>query len=193
MPPNRQFLTISVFILIAGCYSCAYLLYAAYIAIFGPWALTPFSICLNRVGILLQLIAGVSALPDFVGKEQLSKWYKHLQQVHLKVKAGKYRTGLTLFALLFCMVYIFMNVWVFAGGHGFNTLTFVIVLLIGVSVILVTVAPDESTPPVLLSIGLVRVLSWTIKQGSMRRLISRISFPIFMLGTFLQLLSTFIP
>ena len=193
MPSNRGFLASSVVFLIMGCFACTYLPYLASIAVFGPWTSIPLSIGLSRFGMFLQLIAGISAVPEVVGEEQLSKWYQRLQEVHLKAKAGKYRAGMFLFVLFLCISFLFWGLLELADGPNASFLILCILLPVGASFVLLTVAPDESTPPVLLSIALVRVLDWTIEQRSMRRLISRVSFPIFMSGIVSQLLSTFVP
>lgn len=140
---------------------------------------------LNRMGIVLQLFAGLSVVPEILPKQ----WRTRLESL-LKRIATRPRTGRNwLFALVVTYV-LFMPMilgaivlWQIAPPNDTTPYFVFLVLLI--------LTPVGGNVPGILLRTIARILNVGEELG-LTQLMLRVTFPLFFLGTLMQLIATWV-
>jgi hypothetical protein len=198
------------------------------------WTSGPQSVVINRWGVLLQLLAGISALPDLIGDDSLRKADETLKDFSTRIKQMnifKIREPETVLTIpgTGCLLFVSSIVWfiattimslyviqcesctgfarvmmpiMFSGPIAILLVLSLIVLLfriIGkappflIGVMFAVLTALNVMYPLLMTATLATLLGFVLQLKSifpLRSIILVVSFPLFILGTTLQLIST---
>ena len=156
---------------------------------------------LNRWGLLLQFMAGLSIVPQLFGKPQLAKALLLVQKYHSSVRAGKYIEWVIVATIVLIgflvMSFLQMGMAILLHSGISNAVpmfafAFAYLLLIISEVLCLSKQEykfDSLMPHYGLLLILIYILSWY--QLPTEKLIARITFPLFVLGTILSFISSY--
>jgi hypothetical protein len=156
----------------------------------------PIEVWLTRIGLLLQLLAGATVLPDYYGELKMTEWLKTLKGYSERLNnadpnrsldrfttyvTGAEKRALTIAWLLWLsigFIYVFYLKW---------PIPWTVVISYFTTVIAVVTATAD---------GLVRIaygiVTYAVRQQSMRQVLARVTLPLFGVGAIVQLIATFV-
>lgn len=200
-----------IVIIAVGAYFCS-ALYASLPSSITNIFQTPSSILIERLGIFLQLLAGFSVLPELIGEGRLDNAEKSIQSMNSSARGiltlSNNRTILMqtpegvepkhlpngvrwLFVFMAMISFIFFVGPLTRISNGVLTGDFIGLCL------LPCLFPLWIGLSLFMADGIIMVtkliLSFSIHMFPFRRLVQTVTFPLFVVGTLLQLIATFIP
>ncbi len=163
----------------------------------------PLSVQFERIGIFLQLLAGISIIPELIGETKLRESEMFLTDFYLQIRQirqtnpflyHKYEFG----KLKRRFVVATSWLWVIFGMSGTIYLFFtsppqgkIVVFFLGLIYLASSTITGHFMTAILIYI-IRGITAWLVKMFPIKRLLSFVSFPLFLVGTLLQLVATFL-
>ncbi len=167
----------------------------------------PLSIQLERTGIFLQFLAGLSIIPELIGEEKLRKSELFLKNFHSQIRqtrplfpisnendgSGKLERKFILATTVLWMITV-MLMWIypmFSSNPEYANMQKGLFSCFMLMFLAVAVGTGRLMAETL--IFLVHGITvWLVKLLPIKRLVSFVSFPLFIIGTLMQLVATFL-
>lgn len=167
--------------------------------------LIPISVWVERIGISFQLLAGIPAVTEWIGESRIKQVEENLINLHLRLTRARPFSSFVLFNTTSRQIkFDILIVWIMVFLWWLMIVLIWLVTLHDTSpkapirdkwwLVLVfgfAGAPYSAAAANSLTLLLARIFSFLTKFD-FRRMLIIVSFPLFMIGTILQLLSTFL-
>ena len=164
--------------------------------VWNAWSSGPLRATLERLGIMLQLLAGLSVSIDLFGEERLTRWGAGLRELYAEVKAMRplswvferptLRRVLWLWGLAAIWIVGIFYLWLNLGAvqTGLNCFVFAALAFGGLAL-----APYMT----LTLVGFIAAtLALCVRLLPIRRFFTLVTLPAFIIGGLLQLAATFL-